>query len=299
DVPPPPRLVAHPGTRGRPGQRLRLPARRGPPPAARPALAPSTPGRARALPCPRPRPVRVGRPSLDRTPPGRRYRLRTPRGHLHRPRHTDRRDRAPSRPGRPRHHPHPTHAAQRLRRHPRMGLRRGPVVGGARTLRRTRRPQGLRRRRPRTGTCGPARRGPQPPGPLRRLPAPLRPLLPRRERLGTLAQPRRARLRPRAPPRPGLRARLAGTPSPGRTTPGRRARTARHTRGPATAPTVRRGRGLGHPPGPAPEPDRRDRPQRPGHRAAPRGRRARHERPVVRRPAPRPARGTDRRDPRV
>ena len=93
----------------------------------------------------------------------------------------------------PRCRPGRAAAGERLQRHPQLGLRRRPLVGRRRGVRRPRGVPALRRRRPRRRARRDPGRRAQPPRTVRQLPAGLR-ALPEdrgRERLGLLDQPRR------------------------------------------------------------------------------------------------------------
>ena len=257
--------------------------------------------RARGLADLRPRRLRVDRRRTGRARARPLGDLRAARRHVHAGGHLRLRDRAARPPRRPRHRPRRGAAGQLLRRSARLGLRRRPVGSGARAVRRPRRIQAVRRRVPRaraSASCStsstttsdpraPTSAASAPTSPARTTGGP--------DSTSTVPDSDEVRaLRPRQ--RAGL---VAGLPRR-RAAPRRRPRAGRHAgAAPPRGPCRPRSGALSAERGPPAHPDRRERPQRPADRHAACRARARHGRPVVRRPAPRAARPPDRRDRRL
>ena len=189
------RLVAGRG-RGRPGGRLRVPARRQ---RRRPARTRGRAASPRACTACRggstPHAHEWGDDSLDRPAAGRWRGLRAARRHVHARGHAGRGDRTARPPRAAGRRLRRAAAGQRVQRHAQLGLRRRPLVRRPGDLRR---PGGLPAVRRRLPPAGPRRdpgRRLQPPRPVRELPARVLPDLRRgrRQHLGQLDQPDAAR----------------------------------------------------------------------------------------------------------
>ena len=154
---------------------------------------------------------------------------------------------------------------------PRLGVRRGRAVGGARAVRRARRAEAVRGRGARARPRRRPRRGAQPPRPVRQPSPGVRAVLHRHpsHAVGRRGQSRRPRLRRGARLPPRQRARLAARLPARRAAAGRRARAARRPRArtswPNCPPPSTRWPAQLRPPA---VPDRRVRPQRPAHHRA-------------------------------
>lgn len=186
------RLVAGRGARRRAGHRLRVPARRRRPGPARPPLGVAAGRGARSQPALRPRRVRLVRRRLDRPATTRQRAVRAAHRHVHPRGHVRRGDRQAGPPGRPRCRHDRAAAGERVQRRVQLGLRRCLLVRPARAVRRSGRPETVRRRRPRQGPGGDPRRRLQPFRALRGLRAAVRAVPHRAEQhLGPHGQPGR------------------------------------------------------------------------------------------------------------